>query len=42
MSRRTTGRIAWSVCALSLALTALALLLLTLNLSQPITHIFDW
>ena len=42
MSRRTTGRIAWSVCALSLALTALALLLLALNLSQPNTHIFDW
>ncbi len=42
MSRRTTGRIAWSVCALSLALTALALLLLALNLSEPNTHIFDW
>ena len=42
MSRRTTGRIAWSVCALSLALTALALLLLALNISQPNTHIFDW
>jgi len=42
MSRRTTGRIAWSVWALSLALIALALLHLALNLSQPNTHIFDW
>jgi two-component system, NarL family, sensor kinase len=42
MSRRTTGRIAWSLWALSVALTALALLLLALNLSHPNAHIFDW
>ena len=42
MSRRTATQLAWSLCALSLALTALALLLLALNLSQPGTHIFDW
>src|SRR3712207_88472 len=42
MSYRTAARLAWSSWALSLALTALALLLLALNLSQPNTHIFDW
>jgi hypothetical protein len=42
MSRRTTGRIAWSLWVLSVALTALALLLLALNLSHPNAHIFDW
>ena len=42
MSRRTTGRIAWSLWVLSVALTALALLLLALNLSNPNAHIFDW
>jgi two-component system, NarL family, sensor kinase len=42
MSRRTATRLAWSLWALSLALTALALVLLALNLSQPNTHIFDW
>ena len=42
MSHRAAAWLAWSVCALSLALTALALLLLALNLSQPNTHIFDW
>jgi hypothetical protein len=42
ISRPTATWLAWSVCALSLALTALALLLLALNLSQPNTHIFDW
>ena len=30
------------MCTLSIALTALALLLLALNLSHPNTHIFDW
>jgi len=34
--------VAWSLCALSLALTALSLLLLDLNLSHPNTHIFDY
>src|SRR5919202_833335 len=40
MSTRTTTWLAWSLCALSLALTALSLLLLALNLSHPNTHIF--
>ena len=34
--------LAWSVCALSLALTALSLLLLALSLSYPNTYIFDY
>jgi hypothetical protein len=41
-SRRTAARLAWSVCALSLALTALSLLLLALRLSYPNTYIFDY
>jgi hypothetical protein len=40
MSTRA-ARLAWSLCALSLALTVLSLLLLALNLSQPNTHIYD-
>ena len=35
MSRRAAAWLAWSVCTLSLALTALSLLLLVLNLSHP-------
>ena len=35
MSRRTASWLAWSLCILSLALTALSLLLLILNLSFP-------
>jgi hypothetical protein len=42
MSRRTAARLAWSVCAISLALTALSLLLLALSLSYPNTYIFDY
>jgi len=42
MSPRTAARLAWSLWALSVALTALALLLLTLNVSHPNAHIFDW
>jgi hypothetical protein len=42
LSSRAATRLAWSLWALSLALTALALLLLALNLSEPNTHIFDW
>ncbi len=42
MSARTAARLAWSLWAISLALTALSLLLLALNLSHPNTHIFDW
>ncbi len=41
MSRRTAGWVAWSLCALSLALTALSLLLLALNLSYPNTLVYD-
>jgi uncharacterized membrane protein YhdT len=40
MSQRAAARLAWSLWALSLALTALSLLLLDLNLSHPNTHIF--
>ena len=40
MSRRTAAWLAWSVCALSLALTVLGLWLL--NLSNPNTHIYDY
>jgi hypothetical protein len=40
MSARAVSWLAWSVCALSLALTALSLLLLALNLSHPNTPIF--
>jgi hypothetical protein len=42
MSRRTAAWLAWSLCALSLVLTALSLLLLALNLSHPNTYIFDY
>src|SRR5919199_653279 len=40
LSPRAAARLAWTSCALSLALTALSLLLLALNLSHPNTHIF--
>ena len=33
---------AWSLCALSLTLTALSLLLLALNLSHPDVHVYFW
>jgi signal transduction histidine kinase len=42
MSRRTAAWLAWSMCVLSLALTALSLLLLILNLSHPGVPIFDY
>src|SRR5215204_6888071 len=42
MSRRTATWLAWSLCALSLALTALSLLLLALNRSDPNTHIYQY
>ena len=42
MSKRTATWLAWSMCALSLVLTALSLFLLTLNLSHPGVHIFDY
>src|SRR5215211_7333601 len=41
MSSRTASWLAWSLWALSLALTALSLLLLALSLSHPDVHIFD-
>jgi hypothetical protein len=41
MSSRATTWLAWSLCALSLALTALSLLLLVLNFSHSNTHIYD-
>ncbi len=41
MSERTASLLAWSMCALSLALTALSLLLLALNVSYPDAYIFD-
>jgi len=41
MSSRATTWLAWSLCALSLALTALSLLLLVLNFSHLNTHIYD-
>jgi hypothetical protein len=42
MSRHAAARLAWSLGTLSLALTALSLLLLNLNLSHPNTHIYDY
>lgn len=42
MSPTVTTRLAWSMWALTLALTALSLLLLALIRSHPGTHIFDW
>src|SRR5215216_3581798 len=41
ISTRTASQLAWGVCALSLALTALSLLLFILNLSYPNTHLFE-
>jgi hypothetical protein len=42
MSRHAAARLAWSLGTLSLALTALSLLLLNLNLSHPNAHIYDY
>ena len=42
MSPRTAIWLAWSVCALSLALTALGLLLLALNRSHPGVPVFEF
>jgi hypothetical protein len=47
MSRGTTNaravpRLAWSLWALSVALTVFALLLLTLNLARPDVHVYDY
>jgi hypothetical protein len=42
MNARATSRLAWSLWALSVALTALGLLLLVLNLSYPDVHVYDY
>jgi hypothetical protein len=42
MSRRAAAWVAWSVCALSLALTALSILLIVLNLSLNAPIYFYW
>jgi hypothetical protein len=39
---RAAARLPWSVCALSLSLTALSLLLLAMYLSHPDTHTYDY
>ena len=42
MSRRAASWLAWSLCAFSLALTALSLLLLIRSRSHPNVHVFDY
>ena len=42
MDHRTTAWLAWSMWALSLALTALSLLLLVLNLSHPDVPVYSF
>ena len=42
MSRRTAAWLAWLLCGFSLVLTALSLLLLNLNLSEPNAYIYDY
>ena len=42
MSRRTAAWFAWSLCALSLTLTALSLLISALNLSRIDAHVYDY
>jgi hypothetical protein len=42
MSYRTAAWLAWAGWVLSIALTALALWLLALNLSHPNTHVYDY
>jgi hypothetical protein len=42
LNGRTSARLAWFVCVLSMGLTALSLLLLSRNLSHPDTHIYDY
>jgi hypothetical protein len=42
MSYRASARLAWSVCVISLALTALSFLLLALNLSLNAPIYFYW
>jgi hypothetical protein len=42
MSHRAASRLAWSMCGLSLALTALSLVLLIRSWSHPNVHVFDY
>jgi hypothetical protein len=42
MSTRAASWLAWSLCGLSLVLTAFSLLLLVLSLSHPGVHIYDY
>src|SRR5215210_5808102 len=42
MSPRAAAWLAWSLCAFSLALTALSLLLLALNLSHPDAYVYEF
>jgi hypothetical protein len=42
MSRRAATRAAWSLWAISVALTALSALLVVLSLSHPNTPVFEW
>ena len=42
MSARVTTRLAWSLCALSLVMTILSVLLLALNYSHPKTHVYGF
>jgi hypothetical protein len=42
MSPRAAAWLAWSLCALSLALTAISILLLNRNLAHPNTYLYDY
>ena len=42
MSRRAATRIAWSLWAITVALTALSALLVVVSLSHPNTPVFEW
>jgi hypothetical protein len=42
LSRRGASWLAWSLWALTLVLTALSLLLLALNRSEPNVHLSNW
>jgi hypothetical protein len=42
LGSRAVAWLAWSLCAFSLSLTALSILLLSVNLSHPNTHIYDY
>jgi hypothetical protein len=41
-SRRTVAWLAWSLCAIAVALTTLSLLLLNPKLSQPRAYVYDY